>query len=181
MKFYVESWQCKQVLLACCYDSGYSAFLGQYAAESRFSDRITLVEGGFKMSRLKSTGLKSIRLGDIFTTTEVVERPKSISSTKFPNARPERLGPIQLDTQGKRVDRPLSVRAEVVRQFEKMNLCYGWFLRGECHQVCYRKHSDQQLNDEEWDALWLVARRGRCYENQKNKICDNNRCIYGHF
>jgi hypothetical protein len=191
LKFHVDTWQCKHVLLACCYDTGYLPYLGQFAGEKRLSSRITLIEGSLPLSKLKDIGFRTIQLDNIFDTEQRRKKQQTIQSLpkplpasqcrRDPNARPERLGPILRDTHGKRRDKPLSVRSEVMKQFEKANVCPWFFLRGQCRVSCSRNHGHRPLTDEELDAVWLIARRGRCYTARKDNHCDDDRCVYGHF
>lgn len=90
----------------------------------------------------------------------------------------QRLGPILLDEAGKRYDRPLDVRWKLVGDLKSANLCNWLYLRGEC-SGCPRNHARAALSDQEFDALWFVARQGRCYKDRKGG-CPDPKCIYGH-
>jgi hypothetical protein len=184
LKFHANSWQCKHILLGCHYDAGYIPFLGQFAADKRFSNRITLIEGALPVKK-KHSGFRTIQLDNVFRIEQrqavqsPVWQPVSEQHYKSYNAKPERLGPV-LRQDGKRIDKPLSVRPQVVKQFERANLCHWLFLRGECREKCSRIHAYiRPLTDEELDALWFISRRGRCYKLLKGG-CDDDRCIYGH-
>jgi len=186
LKFHLDTWQCKHVLVGCHYDAGYVPFLGQFAADKRLSSRITLIEGSLPLRKLKDAGFQTARLARVFDAEQRPAIPNPLSpltpdqSHKNHNAKPDRLGLVLHDERGRRLDRPLRVRAEVIQQFEKANLCHVWFLRGECRKKCSRNHAFRLLTNEELDALWLLARRGRCYKARKDGYCDDDRCIYGH-
>ena len=102
-------------------------------------------------------------------------------------AQSDRLGPILRDKEGRRVDKPLNVSNTVFERMKKEGpLCYSLFLRGSCVlRRCGRSHAHQSLTDEEFDALWRLARRGRCQKSQKadgdaGNDCSDILCIYGH-
>lgn len=103
-----------------------------------------------------------------------------------PSAQTSRLGPVLTDQSGLRVDRPLDVNQAVFERIKKGFLCYYFFLRGECASpACARNHVHRPLTDEEFDALWLLARQGRCFKNRKadrnaDKDCSDAMCVYGH-
>jgi hypothetical protein len=172
-------------MLACCYDAGYIPYLGKFAAEKRLSDRITLIEGSLPLSRPKGVGFQTVKFDNIFVAKQNIQESSTklsmtIQPYSYPGAKLERLGSILHNAQGKRIDRPLSVRPEVIKQLERENLCYYLFLRGECREKCSRKHISHLLSDEEWDALWFLARRGRCYRSRKDNNCNDSKCVYSH-
>ena len=66
MKFYLESPQCRRLILACGHDSGYAPFLGQFFGEG-FAGRITLLEGGSKFPpAIKQLGLETTSFSSLF-------------------------------------------------------------------------------------------------------------------
>lgn len=100
-------------------------------------------------------------------------------------AKVERLGPILRDEGGRRVDRPLQVDETVVETIRRKSLCYYLFLRGECVVKCSRNHEHNPLTDEEFDALWWLARQAQCFKSKKadrnaTNDCSDVRCVYGH-
>jgi hypothetical protein len=113
------------------------------------------------------------------------ETPKKQYHNPF--AQTSRLGPVLTDQSGRRFDRSLDVDQAVVERIKKGTLCYYLFLRGECvSPACARNHVHRPLTDEEFDALWLLARQGRCYKNRKadrdaDNDCSNAMCVYGHW
>jgi hypothetical protein len=183
----VESWQCKQVFLACCYDTGYAPFLGQFASDTRLLNRITLLQGNLPSSNIP-TDFKTLKLNDVFVNQQNLDATPNLSD-RFnqitPNRRlspiQQRFGPIQ-NIRGKRVDKDLSVNPEVPNRLGRLRLCYFLFLRGECVQgaVCSSNHDHRPLSDEEWCALWWLARKNRCFKAKKNIFCDDVMCVYGH-
>lgn len=104
-----------------------------------------------------------------------------------PLAQKSRLGPVLTDQSGRRVDKLMEVNQAIVERMKKGHLCYYLFLRGECVSPgCARNHVHRALTDEEFDALWLLARQGRCYKNRKadrdaDNDCSDAICIYGHW
>jgi hypothetical protein len=184
LKFHLDTGQCKHVLVGCHYDAGYVPFLGQFVADKRYSSRITLIEGSLPLGRLKDAGFRTARLPRAFEAEQrqATQSPQKSGKThKNHNARPERLGLILRNESGKRVDRPLRARPEVIKQLEKANICHWLFLRGECGKKCSRNHAYRPLTDEELDALWLVSRRSQCNKVRRDGgDCVNEKCIYGH-
>lgn len=66
MKFYLESYQCKHLVLACGHDDGYAPWLGQFVGDKQVAQRITLVEGNPFPAKMRSLGLKTIKFNSIF-------------------------------------------------------------------------------------------------------------------
>ena len=180
VEFHLGIWQCKQVLLACCHDEGYTAFLSPFAA----AGRMTLVQNGVCRPHLKALGLPMLRFPGIFVEPlgSDVATPYTTSKThEYQWAWQGRLGPILYDkSSGMRYDRTLLVPASAVKKIEKGGLCFFFYLTGRC-AGCKRSHDhDHKLTVEEFDAIWHIARRGQCYTSQKRKPCTNELCIYGH-
>jgi hypothetical protein len=115
---------------------------------------------------------------------KVLEKPFKAYYNR--QAQSDRLEPVSTDLSGRRVDKSLSVDEVVLRRIKKGVLCYYFFLRGECVSgKCDRNHAYRLLTDDEFDALWWLARQGLCYKSRKatgngSKDCSDNRCIYGH-
>lgn len=192
MKFYVDSSQCKHIVLGCCHDSGYAPFLGQFVADNSASERITLLEGSPFPPPIKALGFKRItRFQTVFTCQGRHSPPNGTSSS--PPSSPstptrfyvnnavqwDRLGPVVVNSAGLRYDRPLLVDKALVERLKKANLCHWLFLRGEC-VGCARNHVHHLLTDAEFDALWSLARQGRCFKDRKGGNCSDPKCIYGH-
>jgi hypothetical protein len=101
-------------------------------------------------------------------------------------AQSGRLGPVSTDISGRRVDKALQVDKVIVERIKKGVLCYYLFLRGECvSEKCDRNHIHRPLMDDEFDALWSLARQGSCYKSQKatrpgRNNCLDALCVYGH-
>jgi hypothetical protein len=200
LKFHVDNWQCRQILLGCCYDSGYTPFLGQFAADARLSNRIALLQGGLPSSKAKSD-FKTVRFDNLFTGKHHPSKqngkqsPKQVngvaSGPKTPGSGPpwvyrfaarERFGPVLRDEQGKRIDKILSISPEVAQRFEKRKMCYWFYLRGSCTESqCQNRHEQTPLTNEEWDAVWWLSRKGHCYKAKRsNGFCENAMCTYSH-
>lgn len=103
-----------------------------------------------------------------------------------PSAQVERLGPVLTNRRGRRVDKPLFVDSSHVEKLKRKTLCYYQFLRGECiSQSCRSNHIHKPLSDEEFDALWILARYGPCRRNKNagrdsSNGCSDVMCVYGH-
>ncbi|KAK4065961.1 uncharacterized protein Triagg1_8270 [Trichoderma aggressivum f. europaeum] len=214
VKFFVESPQCKHVVVACGHDTGYAPFLGQFIGDKQVAERITLLEGSPFPAVIKNLGLKRTRFASVFdevmqpvvpsgpagsasSNVATTDRPtnpgpgpSSVSVTPLRGyqnlkAQSERLGPVLKDNRGRRVDRTLRVNDAIVERLKKGSLCFYFFLRGECLvPSCRSNHVHRPLTDEEFDALWWIARQHVCYKNlkadRKGSDCSDARCIYGH-
>lgn len=101
-------------------------------------------------------------------------------------AHSDRLGPVLNDDDGFRVDKPLQVDKTVVERIRKGKLCHFLYLRGECSlHSCKSNHNYRPLSEDEFDALWSLARLGRCRKSQKadrnpQDDCSDALCVYGH-
>ena len=181
----MESSQCKHIMLACCHDSGYAPFLGQFVADKSTLERITLLEGSPAPPSIKGLGFKKVtQFLNVFafrgSQNGTYSSPQGVPKYFYsvPPSQYERLGPIPVNDWGIRVDRPLSVQPEVVERMKRLNLCHWLFLRGEC-RGCQRNHHHQTLSDVEFDALWSAARQGRCFKSKRDS-CSDPKCIYSH-
>ncbi len=206
--------QCKHLVLACGHDTGYAPFLGQLVGDTQVAERITLLEGSPFPAVINNLGLKKTRFTSIFnnvmqpaglsrsagsswSSVIVANRPKqsepgsSLGPVMPPNgfrnseAQSDRLGPILTDENGHRFDRPLQVNMTIVDRIKNPPLCYYLFLRGECViSKCRRNHAHRPLSNEEFDALWWLARQSRCFKNQtaenNGSSCLDRMCVYGH-
>lgn len=178
------------MLLACCYDTGYKPFLAEFAGDERLASRIKILQGGLP-SELK-TDFETVRLDGIFVGERSMESrvapsgPKEFKPTcagQYRHFRVGRFGPLVRDGLGKRIDRALSVSQEVYDKMAKWGPCHQgpchWFyLKGGCFESsCSYDHTQVRLTDEEWDAVWVVARKGKC---KQGRNCGDPMCIYGH-
>lgn len=184
LKFYAEIPQCKHIMLACCHDSGYAPFLGQFVADKSIEERITLLVGSPATPRIKQLGFKRVtHFRSVFTSAVSQEgsntpvQSAQAYSLPIPARQFEKLGPI-MAKNGRRVDSPLSVEQQLAERVKRLGLCSWLFLRGEC-RGCHRNHQHPLLSDEEFDALWYISRQGRCYKDQRDG-CLDPKCIYGH-
>ncbi|EWZ78377.1 hypothetical protein FOXG_12452 [Fusarium oxysporum f. sp. lycopersici 4287] len=213
IEFFLDSFQCKHLVLACGHDSGYEPVLGQFVGDKQVAERITLLEGSPFPAAIRDLGLKTTQFSSIFnkvrqppvlggrgvTSTmggplahrDNVGRLMAVSGNPLtgyhnPQVQSDRLGPVLTDQGGRRFDRPLQVNPVVVERIKKGSLCYFLFLRGNCvSPKCGRNHVHRSLTDEEFDALWWLARQGRCHQNRKadrdpGNDCSDARCVYGH-
>ncbi len=226
-KFFLESFQCKHLVLACGHDAGYAPFLGQFAGDQQVADRITLLEVSPFPRAIRELGLKKTQFGSVFgriaqpavssalvgpltwgrvaaVTAEAaatplasrrnsIERPVAAAAAAAsppaspqtrrhsPQAESNRLGPVLVGEDGRRIDRRLHVNTAIVEKLRKVSLCYHLFLRGECVMPkCPRTHWVRQLTNEEFDALWWLARQGQCYTSMNGKECSDATCVYSH-
>lgn len=98
-----------------------------------------------------------------------------------PKAKWERLGPIQYDERGRRIDWPLPVDDAVAKSLKKEKLCFFLYLRGECKLPrCQLHNRHKTLSDAEFDALWSLARQSQCYTSKRGENCLDEKCVYGH-
>lgn len=171
-------------MLACCHDSGYAPFLGQFVADKSIEERITLLVGSPATPRIKQLGFKRVtHFRSVFTSAVSQEgsntpvQSAQAYSLPIPARQFEKLGPI-MAKNGRRVDSPLSVEQQLAERVKRLGLCSWLFLRGEC-RGCHRNHQHPLLSDEEFDALWYISRQGRCYKDQRDG-CLDPKCIYGH-
>ena len=172
-RFFIDSNQCVQMLLGCCYDTGYVPFLGQFTADKAQRERVTLLEGRETLPEvIKGLGFRIISLADIFMTSgrlrggrevalaenssgastssairSVPAKPKkrhAIHVLKKDLMRTQRLGPVPLDGSGRRIDKQLHADGEAVAWVRRMDLCPYLYLRGECcFEFCRKKHDCQ--------------------------------------
>lgn len=190
LSFYFGNSQCRHIILGCCHDSGYAPALGEFAAEQSSRDRITLLRGGNIHPRIQALGFtKNLQLGSVFALQEVTVPSLPDKVTPTPPSRrfwnplitPDRLGPVQRNKAGQRVDKALNVSldSKLVTSLRSANLCHYYYLRGEC-TGCSRNHSVSQLKPDEYDALWLLSRQGLCGKTRRGQDCDEPKCIYSH-
>ncbi|KAL8937131.1 MAG: hypothetical protein Q9216_004578 [Gyalolechia sp. 2 TL-2023] len=197
--FFVTIPQCKHVVLGVSHDSGYAPFLERFAADKSISDRITLLEGYQVSPSFRNLGFtKVVKFPSVFaiapsSTNQNVPAqsqpgPSQINQVaKGPSwsaaVDSGWLGPVLTTDEGQRLDRPLTVDKSVVQAIQKKNLCHWLFLKGHC-EGCKRNHAHPLLSVEQQDALWVLARQGRCYTHQKvvalHEKCPFNGGDYGY-
>ncbi|KAF2452958.1 hypothetical protein BDY21DRAFT_148102 [Lineolata rhizophorae] len=209
LRFHIDSWQCKHVVLGCCHDSGYAAFLGQFVANPAALNRISLLEGSTPCHpEIAKLALNQIGPFDTLFSTPPSRSPKLVTYAKISSGGSsgsssggssppsptksivlraaqtgrERFGPILRDANGRRRDRELkNPDPAVLGKLKSLNLCNWKFLRGNCDlESCTRNHNFRDLTDAEGDALWYLARQGRCWKVRRGDDCDDPKCIYGH-
>jgi hypothetical protein len=173
------------VFLACCHDEGYATFLGQFVS----TGKVTLLKNEVCHPRLEALGLQIVELPGLFVqpvvlqpvVREIAALSMGRKALQNPFALQSRLGPVLIDNRnGMRYDRLLSVKGDTLKNVEKMGLCFWFYLIGGC-KGCDRIHEvERRLTVDEFDGLWLVARRGECYKSKKRKACEDVTCIYGH-
>lgn len=165
-------------------------------ADESVRDRVTLLEGYQVSPAIRSLGFKKrVRFPSVFAPGWTPIAQSSASQAQLPTpvtasrvtkgpfqcsaADSSKLGPVMKNEQGQRIDKPLKVDGGLVQAFQKKNLCNWLFLKGFC-AGCERSHAHSPLNDQHYDVLWFIARRGICYKYQKGKACNDPTCIYGH-
>ncbi|KAL8665392.1 MAG: hypothetical protein Q9202_002285 [Teloschistes flavicans] len=194
--FHIASSRCKHVLLGISHDSGYVPFLSGFAGDVSFRDRITLLHGYQVSPAIQTLGFpRTVNFTSVFAPAPVVAlqtkmpqpqaaTPKQSSraakgSFTSPNVDSTKLKPIMTNESGHRIDKPLQVDPSLQQAMARKNLCVWLFLKGHC-SGCVRNHSHRPLSEEEYDALWLVARQGQCFNHRRGKICLDPTCVYGH-
>jgi hypothetical protein len=181
LKFYVDTPQCKHILLACCHDGGYAPFLGQLLGDPNVLERVTLIEGGFVASAFQQLNFKTTSFPSVFMALDSTNGPVRDTKKFTIEVSPQqtcKLASVLVNSFGHRMDVPLSVDENLLKSMKTLNLCHWLFLRGEC-RGCLRNHAHRPLTDAEFDALWLIARQGFC-NRAKQSRCDDTKCIYGH-
>jgi hypothetical protein len=204
--FHIGNLQCEHIMLACCHDSGYVPVLRQYAAQSSYSERITLLSAGLVRSDIRALGFRSTTafeplfcspralqptadvkdrqpsLDNIQHTLDLITSEASSQAKEKPVNNSGRLRPILRNSAGKRIDKILSVDVSLVQEIRKHNLCSWHYLRADCQVTsCKRNHIyPRPLSPGEYDAQWTVARQGLCYSLRKGGDCDDDQCMYSH-
>ncbi|OWP04326.1 hypothetical protein B2J93_9394 [Marssonina coronariae] len=72
---------------------------------------------------------------------------------------------------------------ELINEVKSRLICQWHYLRSDCtNHKCTRNHNSypRPLSSREYDALWFLARLGKCNDMQKFGQCDDEYCIYGH-
>ena len=207
LEFYINNSQCKHIIFGACHDTGYAPFLGKFAADASTRDRITLLRGLEVHPRITALGFKGLlKLDTVFAphrnpspagarletrptpsiSTSVSPRtagPPAGPSTSLVNPHPlsERLRPVILNGEGKRVDKMLNIdiASPFINVLRHNKLCAYYYLRGRC-EGCDKNHLAPPLNAKEFDCLWYVARQGLCFKTRKGKVCTDESCCYGH-
>ncbi len=184
------------MLLGVSHDSGYVPFLERFVADDAVQHRVTLLDGYQVSAAIRNLGFKkTVSFPSVFapalTPTTQNGNHQVQSPTPAPANRatkrqyrssavdPSKLGPVMKNEQGQRIDKPLEVNDGIVQAIQTKNLCMWLFLKGYC-AGCERNHAHPPLSKPEYNALWFVARRGKCYQHRKGKDCNDPSCIYGH-
>ena len=168
------------MFLACCHDGGYATFLGQFV----LTGKVTLVKNGMCHPKLEALGFPVAEFPGLFSeplASEVVAMSTGKKAFQNPFALQGRLGPVLIDMRSKlRYDKPLSFKSDALKKMERSGLCFWFYLVGEC-KGCERIHElGRKLTVDEFDALWIIARRGECFTSRRRKPCDDALCVYGH-
>lgn len=199
---------CKRSVVACGHDAGYAPFLGQYAGNPHIASRIILLEGGLFRPEIIKLGLQSTKLDGLFCEMRSLSvHPGSRTSltwaAKASMAGAENCGMgkqvapgvnryalkgrLQVVMQnGKRVDKELPVRDDLVRQMLEEKFCFHYFLKGACSMAyCPLKHAYRQqgakLTEEEFDAMCVVARVKLGFHSLKaGDVCNDQFCLLRH-
>ncbi|KAH8598631.1 hypothetical protein B0O99DRAFT_684021 [Bisporella sp. PMI_857] len=66
IKFFLETFQCKHLVLACGHDDGYAPWLGQFVGDKQVVERITLLEGSPFPAKMRNLGLRTTRFSSVF-------------------------------------------------------------------------------------------------------------------
>lgn len=180
VEFHSRIWQCRQVFLACCHDEGYAVFLGQFVSMGK----LTLVKNRTCHAKIQALGFPFVEFPGVFAEplmSKIAAMPMAKLGFQNPFAWQARLAPILYDKKsGLRFDRPLKIEPEALKTMERSKFCFWFYLLGKC-KGCDRLHEpERRLSTDEFDALWVISRRGECYKSRKKKACDDVLCIYGH-
>ncbi|KAF4633633.1 hypothetical protein G7Y89_g4476 [Cudoniella acicularis] len=184
--------QCEHILLACCHDDGYVPVLRQYSAQPSFSERLSLLSVGAVRPNMAALGFRTTLILESVFHSNVSpwppespisvrsqktsdpggdERSSSLTSASAPldASCSVRFGPIKRNSSGKRIDKVLSVGKDLLQTLKKKDLCHEHYLRSDClDKSCKRKHNrPKPLSQKEFDALWLIARSGKCFRMRK--------------
>ncbi|KAL8991424.1 MAG: hypothetical protein Q9169_007871 [Polycauliona sp. 2 TL-2023] len=138
-RFYINSLQCKHVLLGVSHDSGYVPFLEKFVANASVRDRVTLLEGHQVNPAIRNLGFtRSVNFPSVFGPVWTPSAhgianhplpPKPVNAsraTKGPfhlaAVDSSRLGPVIKNEQGQRIDKYLDVNFGTVQAFLKKNI-----------------------------------------------------------
>jgi hypothetical protein len=184
LEVYVPNPLCKHIILGCYHDQGYIPFLRKFDQGPSVSEKITLLKTGPLARGMESLGFKKTELfNSLFSSESSGLTPTSPKFMKsLPVVGSERLGPIKRNSNGKRIDKDLSVDPKLLERMKKFNLC-GWhYLREDCVHGHNRSHDyPRPLSLEEYDAVWYLTRAGGfCHNARGNRDCNDDRCIYRH-
>ncbi|KID83177.1 C-x8-C-x5-C-x3-H type zinc finger protein [Metarhizium guizhouense ARSEF 977] len=201
-EYFLRNFQCQHLVVTCGHDAGYAPFLGQFVGDKEVVDRVTLLRGNPFLTVISDLGFKSTRFDSVFG--ETTRTPVSTDARApvwgggiapigplispmgpAPNAGvprkvrtpPNRLGPVLKDENGSRVDKELTVDRKIVERLKKGHLCFYFYLRGRCNPLCQQNHLHRPLTENEFDALWWIARQSNC---TKGITCSDPSCVYGH-
>jgi len=209
LSFHIGNPQCEHILLACCHDAGYTPELREYAAQSSYCSRVTLLLAGRVRSDMSTLGFRATRLFEpLFSSNSSPSIPQALPNGKARQLSVSniqqtvdlitaeassqvkeklvkncgRLRPIRRNSVGKRIDKDLSVDPRVLQDMRERNLCSWHYLRSDCQKSsCERNHNyPRPLSAEEYDAQWFIARQGGCYAQRKRGNCEDDLCMYGH-
>ncbi|KAF8848884.1 hypothetical protein BDZ45DRAFT_680905 [Acephala macrosclerotiorum] len=205
LAYHIASPLCEHVLLACCHDAGYVPVLRQYAAQKTFSKRITLIASGQVRADMGALCLQTINTFEtLFCQVKTAQSERSYAdvsavaptSPAISNTLPlhtpkltgkpvkncDRLKPILFNASGKRIDKPLSVHGDCVKEIKKRNLCSWHYLRADCTvEGCPKVHDFRRpLTPKNYDAQWCISRLNMCHNLMRRGNCEDDQCIYGH-
>ncbi|KAL8892763.1 MAG: hypothetical protein Q9215_000355 [Flavoplaca cf. flavocitrina] len=164
-RFYIESSQCKHVLLGICHDSGYVPFFEEFVANESVRNRVTLLEGYQVSPAIRNLGFKrKVRFPSVFApgwtpiahnSGDQAQTPTPATASRVTKAPfqcsavdASRLGPIMKNEQGKRIDKHLRVDPGAVQALMEKNLCTWFYLKGFC-AGCDRNHAHRLLNEQQ--------------------------------
>ncbi|KAH6664527.1 hypothetical protein B0J14DRAFT_661436 [Halenospora varia] len=203
--WHLSNLQCEHVLLACCGDSGYLPVLRQHAAKQAYLERLTLLSVGSARPKMCDLGFPTTfafepLFNQVSGTRKVAPsnaaRARKLSSptiiappdikagplVQFEVENSKRLGPILRNVAGKRIDQLLSVNLENLERLRKKNLCSWHYLRSDCvNKSCRKGHGyPKPISTEDFEALWVIARVGKCHKVRKTGDCEDRLCFYSH-
>ena len=188
--FFLGVRQCQHIVLGCCQDSGYVAFLEQYAADESVWKKVSLLEGSIVNPAMFALRFENVlRLDSIFAQQQAEQSPvaaKRVTGQSGPIHKndaidPNRLGRVLWNEKGERVDKTLNIDPDsgLLKALRGANLCSWYYLRGEC-RGCDRNHNHPPLTPREYEHLWYITRQNKCHKIKKGKACEDLKCVYGH-
>ncbi|KAK8006948.1 hypothetical protein PG989_000938 [Apiospora arundinis] len=82
ISFFVDSFQCKHLMLACGHDTGYAPFLGQFVGNKHVVERITLIKGRSQLPPdIQKLELKTTQFDAVFKGLSAIATFTQVAGT----------------------------------------------------------------------------------------------------
>jgi len=105
-------------------------------------------------------------------------------SDKISMGNLERLHEIHRNEAGQRIDRDLNVEEKLVYALFRADLCHYHYLRADCKKAStdcpYNHKHPRNLSSRAYDAVWSLSRQNPCRRSNRDGICEDRQCIFGH-